>query len=207
MVANHSSAVRSTHIAAGTQGNFFGKDAKPVRPRALGQVRMPQPQARTFAARPQMSDSSARSIPPSRNVRKPEGDNAAAQTVNKVTLRGRLGRDAVIRQTSNGHTVANFSIGVDEFYKDQSGERKKKTAWYRVQAWEDLAEAVGAELRAGARVHIEGRLTVRMWTDQENQKHFSTEIVASDVRLLNERPMPEPRTNGALGERIDPVLQ
>jgi len=105
--------------------------------------------------------------------------------LNKVAVTGRLGRDAVVRQTKNGHVVANFSVAVDESYKDLLGEWHKKTAWHRVQVWEELAETVGADLQKGVRVYVEGRRTIRHWIDRENRKHCYTEIVASDVRFLD----------------------
>jgi len=48
---------------------------------------------------------------------------------------GRLGRDAVVRQTKNGRVVANFSVAVDESYKDLLGEWHTKTEWYRVAGY------------------------------------------------------------------------
>jgi len=105
--------------------------------------------------------------------------------LNKVAVTGRLGRHAVVRQTKNGHVIANFSVAVDESYKDLLGEWHKKTAWHRVQVWEELAETVGADLQKGVRVYVEGRRTIRHWIDRENRKHCYTEIVASDVRFLD----------------------
>ena len=64
-----------------------------------------------------------------------------------MSVSGRLGRDAVVRHTKRGRFVANFSVAVDESYKDLLGEWQKKTAWHRVQVWEGLAETVSAGLR------------------------------------------------------------
>jgi single-strand DNA-binding protein len=107
-------------------------------------------------------------------------------------LAGRLGRDAEVRHTKVGQIVANFSLGTEESYKDRLGEWQKKTAWHRVQVWGDLAETVSASLRQGARVYVEGKLIIRNWIDKQNQKHRSTEVVASDVRFLTRAP-----SNGA----------
>jgi single-strand DNA-binding protein len=120
------------------------------------------------------------SAQPSGNLRDLEGRNA----VNKVMLAGRLARDAEVRHTKVGQIVANFSLGTEESYKDRLGEWQKKTAWHRVQVWGDLAETVSASLRQGARVYVEGKLIIRNWIDKQNQKHRSTEVVASDVRFL-----------------------
>jgi single-strand DNA-binding protein len=116
------------------------------------------------------------------------GNAERKQQNNKVTLLGRAGRDAVARQTKNGHTVANFSVGVDESYKDRLGEWQKKVTWHRVQVWGELAETVGKDLQQGVRVYVEGRLTYRHWVDRQSQERTSAEIVASDIRFLDAPP-------------------
>jgi hypothetical protein len=89
-----------------------------------------------------------------------KGEFAGRSGLNRVNVTGRLGRDAVVRQTKNGR-VANFLVAVDESYKDRLGEWHTKTEWHRVQVWEELAETVGADLGKGVRVHVEGRRTIR----------------------------------------------
>jgi len=117
-----------------------------------------------------------------------QGNGEHKQQNNKVTLLGRLGRDAVVRQTTNGHTVANFSLGVDESYKDRLGEWQKKVTWHRVQVWGELAETVGKDLLQGVRVYVEGRLIYRHWVDRQSQERTSAEIVASTIRFLDAAP-------------------
>ena len=122
-----------------------------------------------------------------------QGNGEHKQQNNKVTLLGRLDRDAVVRQTTNGHTVANFSLGVDESYKDRLGEWQKVT-WHRVQVWGELAETVGKDLLQGVRVYVEGRLIYRHWVDRQSQERTSAEIVASAIRFLDAAPR-RPATN------------
>jgi len=117
-----------------------------------------------------------------------QGNGERKHQNNKVTLLGRLGRDAVVRQTTKGHTVANFSLGVDESYKDRLGEWQKKVSWHRVQVWGELAETVGKDLLQGVRVYVEGRLIYRQWVDRQSQERTSAEIVASSIRFLDAAP-------------------
>jgi single-strand DNA-binding protein len=117
-----------------------------------------------------------------------QGNGERNHQNNKVTLLGRVGRNAVVRQTKNGHTVANFSVGVDESYKDRLGEWQKKMTWHRVQVWGDLVDAVGKDLQQGVRVYVEGRLIYRHWVDRQSQERSSAEIVASDIRFLDAPP-------------------
>ena len=136
-----------------------------------------------------------------------KGEFAGRSGLNRVNVTGRLGRDAVVRQTKNGRVVANFSVAVDESYKDQLGELQKKTAWHRVQVWEELAETVGSDLRQGVRVSVEGRRAIRHWIDRENRKHCYTEIVASDVRFLDPAPKREARNSNEFTAESSTQLQ
>jgi single-strand DNA-binding protein len=45
----------------------------------------------------------------------------------------------------------------------------------------------------GARVYVEGRLQTRQWQDQDGQTRYSTEVIASDMIMLDSRrEMAEP---------------
>ncbi|HEV2617068.1 MAG TPA: single-stranded DNA-binding protein [Candidatus Acidoferrales bacterium] len=108
-------------------------------------------------------------------------------SVNKVILVGRLGRDPETRFTGGGQAVANFTLATDSTYKDRSGERQKKTEWHRIVVWSKLAEICQQYLKKGSLVYIEGRLQTREWEDKSGQKRSTTEIVASEMRMLGSR--------------------
>ena len=77
--------------------------------------------------------------------------------VNKVILIGRTGADAELKYTSNGKPVANFSLAVNESFKNGDGEQREHVEWVRCVAWGRLAEVVGEFLTKGARAYAEGR--------------------------------------------------
>ena len=108
-------------------------------------------------------------------------------SVNKVILVGRLGKDPETKFTSGGQAVANFSMATDSSYKDKSGERQKRTEWHRIKVWGKLAEIVQQYLKKGSLVFIEGRIETREWQDKEGVKRYTTEIVASEMRMLGGR--------------------
>src|SRR3954453_8411375 len=109
-------------------------------------------------------------------------------SVNKVILVGRLGKDPETRYTSGGQAVCNFSVATDETYKDRAGERQKRTEWHRIVVWGKQAEIAQQYLRKGSLLYLEGRIQTRQWDDREGQKRTSTEIVASNFRMLGGRP-------------------
>src|SRR5258708_3559838 len=108
-------------------------------------------------------------------------------SVNKVILVGRLGRDPEPRVTGGGQAVANFSMATDETYKDKNGERQKRTEWHKIVVWSKLAEIAQQYLKKGSLLYLEGRLQTREWQDKEGQKRTTTEIVATNFRMLGGR--------------------
>lgn len=107
--------------------------------------------------------------------------------VNKVTLIGYLGADPEIRRIENGAAVARIRLATSESYKDSTGNWQNKSEWHTVIAWRELAERAEANLKKGALLYVEGKLTTRDWTDQNNVKRSSTEVVASYMRPLSAR--------------------
>jgi len=104
--------------------------------------------------------------------------------VNKVIIVGRLGADPEMRQTSTGQTVTRFNIATSEQWKDKNGEMQERTEWHRAVVWGRLGEICAQHLAKGRQVYLEGRLQTRSWEDQQGNKKYSTEVVASTVQFL-----------------------
>lgn len=104
--------------------------------------------------------------------------------VNKVILIGRLGADPEIRYTPSGAEVANFRIATSEVWTNKSGEKEERTEWHRIVAWRNLAKICGEYLNKGRLVYIEGRIRTRTWEDREGNKRSTTEIEATDMKML-----------------------
>lgn len=109
-----------------------------------------------------------------------------AKDMNKVTLSGRLGRDVELRVTPNGRSVATFTVASGRSIKEGDAW-KDQTEWFRVVAWEKLAETCANYLHKGSHVLLEGRLQTREWQDKEGQKRSTTEVIASEMYLLDKR--------------------
>lgn len=107
--------------------------------------------------------------------------------VNRVILIGNLGRDPEVRRLENGAVVAKFPIATNESYKDKNGEWQQLTEWHDIVAWRTLAERAEAQLKKGAMVYVEGKLTHRTWQDQDGNNRYATEVVANYFRLIGSR--------------------
>lgn len=105
-------------------------------------------------------------------------------SVNKVMLIGRLGQDPELKSVGQGQTVARLAVATSESWMDKQGNKQERTEWHRVVVWGKLAELCGKYLAKGRQVYIEGKIQTRSWEDN-GQKKYATEIVASSVRFLS----------------------
>jgi single-strand DNA-binding protein len=109
-------------------------------------------------------------------------------SVNKVILIGNLGKDPETRYMQNGDAVTNITLATTETWKDKNGEKQEKTEWHRVTFYRKLAEIAGEYLKKGRPVYVEGRLETRKWTDKSGAERYTTEIIASDMKMLGSKP-------------------
>lgn len=112
----------------------------------------------------------------------------AKRGVNKVILIGNLGKDPEVRYMPSGGAVANVTLATSETWRDkQTGETQERTEWHNVVFFNRLAEIAGEYLRKGSKVYIEGSLRTRKWQDKQGQDRYTTEIVATEMQMLDGR--------------------
>lgn len=98
--------------------------------------------------------------------------------LNKVILKGRLTSDPELKQSSSGVAVTSFNIAVDRRYKQ--GE-EKQTDFFTIVAWRQTAEFICKYFAKGQAILVCGELQNRSWQDQQGNKRYATEVVASEV--------------------------
>lgn len=112
----------------------------------------------------------------------------AQRGVNKVILVGNMGQDPETRYLPSGGAVTNITLATSETWKDKnSGQMQERTEWHRVVFFNKLAEIAGEYLKKGSKVYIEGALRTRKWQDQSGADRYTTEIVASEMQMLDSR--------------------
>ena len=112
-----------------------------------------------------------------------------ARGVNKVILVGNCGQDPETRVIpSTGASVTNLSVATSESWKDKvTGDQQERTEWHRVVFFNRLAELAGEYVRKGSKLYIEGSLRTRKWQGQDGQDRYTTEIVGSEMQMLDSR--------------------
>ena len=115
----------------------------------------------------------------------------SARSLNKVMLIGNLTRDPELRYTSKGTAVCSFGLATNRSWTTEQGEKKEDVSFHRAVAWDKLAEICSQLLFKGRRVYVEGRLQTRQWEDQSGASRQTTEIVISEMMILDSRRSPE----------------
>ncbi len=127
--------------------------------------------------------------------------------LNKIMVIGNLGTDPEMRYTPSGSAVTNFSLATNRSYTTSDGERREETEWFRIVAWNQLAEQVNQYLSKGRKAYVEGRLRSSSWEGQDGQTRFRNEIIANTVLFLDRAPGAQSQEGGfqdGPGGQVDP---
>ena len=106
--------------------------------------------------------------------------------LNRCQFIGNIGKIET-RYMASGEAVVNFSLAVNESYKNKEGDKVEKVEWVNAVAYKKLAEIMSEYVKVGSSVYIEGRLQTRKWVDKENQERYTTEIIADRMQMLGGR--------------------
>ena len=107
------------------------------------------------------------------------------RSLNKVILIGNLGKDPEVRSFQNGGRVCNLTIATSESWKDkESSEIRQKTEWHRIVVFNDkLIELIEKYIHKGSKIHVEGQLETRKYTDEASGvEKYTTEVVLKPFR-------------------------
>ena len=92
---------------------------------------------------------------------------------NQVILAGRLTADPDVRTTPQGKQVLQASIAVNRDRRDGN----EQTDFIDFVAWEKRAEFIS--------ILISGKIQTRIWTDKNDQKRKSVEVLVDDARFVD----------------------
>jgi single-strand DNA-binding protein len=117
--------------------------------------------------------------------------------LNRVTLAGRLTRDPELRYTNSGTAIAEISLAVSRFYKDQAGQTKEETDFIDLTAFGRSAEVMQKHLHKGNPLFVEGRLHLDQWDDkQTGAKRSKLKVIAESMQFFGPRPQTQAPTPG-----------
>lgn len=94
-------------------------------------------------------------------------------SVNKVIIKGRLGKDP---ETTNG--VVKFSVATSEKY-EKNGEKVEKTQWHNIVAFGKLGEILSKYFKKGDEIFIVGKIEYN-----EHEGKYYTSIIANEFDFV-----------------------
>ena len=95
----------------------------------------------------------------------------------------RVGTDPELRFTPAGMPICSFrAVASSRKKNEQTGEwADDKTSWVTVTTFQSLAENVAESVQKLDLVTVIGRLEVQEWTDQENNKRITVNVIADSI--------------------------
>lgn len=103
--------------------------------------------------------------------------------MNKIILKGRLVADPELRQTPSNVSVTRFKIAVDKYSKDNN----KAADFISCSAWRNTAEFISKYFAKGKEILVEGSLHNADYTDQNNVKHYSYEVLVDKAEFCGSK--------------------
>jgi len=99
-----------------------------------------------------------------------------------ATIIGNVTDDPKLTFTADGKPRLAFSVAVNHYWTDGSGEKQEKVSYINVVSWRYLADDSANVLEKGVGVIVVGRLEQRSWEDKETGKNRSIiELVADAI--------------------------
>ena len=108
--------------------------------------------------------------------------------MNKILLTGRMVRDAEVKYTQSGTTVAQFTLAVD---RPVAKGEQKEADFISCVAFGKLAETIGNYTQKGSKILVEGRLQVRNYENKEGKKVYVSEVIVNGMEFLESKAKAE----------------
>lgn len=108
-------------------------------------------------------------------------------SLNNCCFIGNVGKIET-RYLASGDAAVSLSLACNETYKDKNGDKVEKTEWINVTIYGKLAEIASKYVEKGKQIYISGRMSTRKWQDKSGQDRYTTEIIATDMKLLGSKP-------------------
>jgi len=105
--------------------------------------------------------------------------------LNEVKVTGRLTDEVSYKNFEKGGSFAEFTVAHNRKWKQKESEEwKESTSFFRVKAYNGLAEKVKEKFKKGDFVLVEGRLQEETWETEDGQKRSRVKIIADNLHLI-----------------------
>lgn len=107
--------------------------------------------------------------------------------MNRVILMGRLTRDPEVRYSQGDRTmaIARYTLAVDRRGRKEGAD--VTADFINIVAFDKSGEFAEKYFRQGMRVLVSGRIQTGSYTNKENQKVFTTEVIVDDQEFADSK--------------------
>jgi hypothetical protein len=92
-----------------------------------------------------------------------------------------------MKYVNNNDHVVNFSVAVNERWKNRNGDPQERTTWLRIVAFNGLGSACAEFLKRGDPVFVEGRLQIREYEDKDHIARTFANAPSADELIGRDR--------------------
>lgn len=107
--------------------------------------------------------------------------------MNKVILIGNLSKGIELKYLNTGAVIGNTSIAVNEYYKNDKGEKVANTCFIDLVMFGKSAEIANQYLSKGSHVAIHGKLNFETWKDKQGNTQRKHNIIVESYEFLDKR--------------------
>lgn len=86
--------------------------------------------------------------------------------MNNVSLIGNLTRDPELRHFPSGDAVVNFSLALNDVWKDKDGNKQEKAHFVECKMFGKRAEVISQYCKQGDKLAVTGSLDQENWEDK-----------------------------------------
>ncbi|WON94320.1 single-stranded DNA-binding protein [Sphingobacterium sp. UGAL515B_05] len=97
-----------------------------------------------------------------------------------MNISGRLTQDATVSKTTTGKEVVNFSVAVNDGYKNRQGEWVDNTAFIECAYWRSAKPV--SWLKQGLYVELTGQISARAWTGKDGTLKAGLNFTTSNIK-------------------------
>lgn len=113
--------------------------------------------------------------------------------LNKVILKGHIGRPPQFSKTQTGADVGKFFLATSTSWKEEDGEWKTHTEWHRITVFKtSTLKWMKGILKQGDTIYLEGKLSYHCWKDKFEQDRVTPHVMITNregiIELIRSSP-------------------
>lgn len=98
-----------------------------------------------------------------------------------MNITGRVTKDAKVSTLSDSRQVVNFSVAINESYKNRKGDKVEQTTFFECAYW--ISPRVAEWLTKGTVVELTGMVSARAWKGNDGEPRAGLNFNTSNIKL------------------------